>query len=151
MDYILKPIDSDELKQTINNALNTITRKTDESQLSVLQHNMQQNSKRKLVLKTQESFHIVEIDDIVRCESDKNYTLFYFLNAKKILVSKTLKDFDILLSGLTFFRAQQSHLINLNYVERYDRHEGTIIMKDGSAIPLALARKEQFFEILDAM
>ena len=73
------------------------------------------------------------------------------MNAKKILVSKTLKDFDILLSGLTFFRAQQSHLINLNYVERYDRHEGTIIMKDGSAIPLALARKEQFFEILDAM
>jgi two-component system LytT family response regulator len=151
LDYILKPIDSDELKQAINNALNTITRKTDESQLSVLQHNMQQNSKRKLVLKTQESVHIVEIDDIVRCESDKNYTLFYFLNAKKILVSKTLKDFDILLSGLTFFRAQQSHLINLNYVERYDRHEGTIIMKDGSAIPLALARKEQFFEILDAM
>jgi two-component system LytT family response regulator len=151
LDYILKPIDSEELKQAINNALNTITRKTDESQLSVLQHNMQQNSKRKLVLKTQESVHIVEIDDIVRCESDKNYTLFYFLNAKKILVSKTLKDFDILLSGLTFFRAQQSHLINLNYVERYDRHEGTIIMKDGSAIPLALARKEQFFEILDAM
>ena len=151
LDYILKPIDSEELKQAINNALNTITRKTDESQLSVLQHNMQQNSKRKLVLKTQESVHIVEIDDIVRCESDKNYTLFYFLNAKKILVSKTLKDFDILLSGLTFFRAQQSHVINLNYVERYDRHEGTIIMKDGSAIPLALARKEQFFEILDAM
>ena len=151
LDYILKPIDSEELKQAIDNALNTITKKTDESQLNVLQHNMQQNSKRKLVLKTQESVHVVEIDDIVRCESDKNYTLFYFMNAKKILVSKTLKDFDTLLAGLTFFRAQQSHLINLNYVERYDRHEGTIIMKDGSAIPLALARKEQFFEILDAM
>ena len=151
LDYILKPIDSEELKQAIDNALNMITKKTDESQLNVLQHNMQQNSKRKLVLKTQESVHVVEIDDIVRCESDKNYTLFYFMNAKKILVSKTLKDFDTLLAGLTFFRAQQSHLINLNYVERYDRHEGTIIMKDGSAIPLALARKEQFFEILDAM
>jgi two-component system LytT family response regulator len=151
LDYILKPIDSEELKQAIDNALNTITKKTDESQLNVLQYNMQQNSKRKLVLKTQESVHVVEIDDIVRCESDKNYTLFYFMNAKKILVSKTLKDFDTLLAGLTFFRAQQSHLINLNYVERYDRHEGTIIMKDGSAIPLALARKEQFFEILDAM
>jgi two-component system LytT family response regulator len=151
LDYLLKPIDSEELKLAIDHALNTITRKTDESQLSVLQHNMQMNTKRKLVLKTQESVHVVEIDNIVRCESDKNYTLFYFMNAKKILVSKTLKDFDILLSGLTFFRAQQSHLINLNYVERYDRHEGTIIMKDGSAIPLALARKEQFFEILDAL
>jgi len=151
LDYLLKPIDSEELKQAIDNALNTITRKTDESQISVLQHNMQINVKRKLVLKTQESVHVVEIDNIVRCESDKNYTLFYFMNAKKILVSKTLKDFDILLAGLTFFRAQQSHLINLNYVERYNRHEGTIIMKDGSAIPLALARKEQFFEILDAL
>lgn len=151
LDYILKPIDSEELKQSIDSALNTITKKTDESQLSVLQHNMQLNAKRRLVLKTQESVHVVEIDDIVRCESDKNYTLFFFKNGKKILVSKTLKDFDVLLSGLTFFRAQQSHLINLNYIERYDRHDGTIMMKDGSAIPLALARKEQFFEILDAM
>ncbi|MBU3659614.1 MAG: response regulator transcription factor [Flavobacteriales bacterium] len=151
LDYILKPIDSEELKQAIDSALNTITKKTDESQLSVLQHNMQLNAKRRLVLKTQESVHVVEIDDIIRCESDKNYTLFFFKNGKKILVSKTLKDFDVLLSGLTFFRAQQSHLINLNYIERYDRHDGTIMMKDGSAIPLALARKEQFFEILDAM
>jgi two-component system LytT family response regulator len=151
LDYILKPIDSEELKQAIDSALNTITKKTEESQLNVLQHNMQLNAKRKLVLKTQESVHVVEIDDIIRCESDKNYTLFFFNNSKKILVSKTLKDFDVLLSGLTFFRAQQSHLINLNYVERYDRHDGTIMMKDGSAIPLALARKEQFFEILDAM
>jgi two-component system LytT family response regulator len=151
LDYILKPIDSEELKQAIDSALNTTTKKIEESQLNVLQHNMQLNAKRKLVLKTQESVHVVEIDDIIRCESDKNYTLFYFNNSKKILVSKTLKDFDVLLSGLTFFRAQQSHLINLNYVERYDRHDGTIMMKDGSAIPLALARKEQFFEILDAL
>jgi two-component system LytT family response regulator len=151
LDYILKPIDSEELKQAIDNAVNTITKKTEESQLNVLQHNMQLNAKRKLVLKTQESVHVVEIEDIIRCESDKNYTLFFFTNGKKILVSKTLKDFDILLSGLTFFRAQQSHLINLNYIEKYDRHDGTIIMKDGSAIPLALARKEQFFEILDAL
>lgn len=151
LDYILKPIDSEELKKAIDTALNTITKKTEESQLNVLQHNIQLNAKRKLVLKTQESVHVVEIENIIRCESDKNYTLFYFTNGKKILVSKTLKDFDVLLSGLTFFRAQQSHLINLNYIERYDRHDGTIIMKDGSAIPLALARKEQFFEILDAL
>jgi len=151
LDYILKPIDSEELKQAIDNALNVITRKTDESQLNVLQHNMQLNSKRKLVLKTQESVHIVEIDDIIRCESDKNYTLFFFNNSKKILVSRTLKDFDVLLAGLTFFRAQQSHLINLNYVERYNRHEGTIIMKDGSAIPLSSAKKDQFFDVLEAM
>lgn len=151
LDYILKPIDSKELKQAIDNALNTILRKTDDSQLNVLQHNMQLNAKRKLILKTQESVHIVEIDDIIRCEADKNYTLFYFTNIKKILVSRTLKDFDVLLTGLTFFRAQQSHLINLNYVERYDRQDGTIIMKDGSAIPLSLARKEQFFDILGTL
>lgn len=151
LDYILKPIDSEELKQAIDNALNTISRKTDDSQLNVLQHNMQLNAKRKLILKTQESVHIAEIDDIIRCEADKNYTLFYFTNIKKILVSRTLKDFDVLLTGLTFFRAQQSHLINLNYVERYDRQDGTIIMKDGSAIPLSLARKEQFFEILGTL
>jgi len=151
LDYILKPIDSIELRQAIDNALNTITKKLDDQQISVLQHNLQQQSKRRLVLKTQESVHVVEIEDIIRCESDKNYTMFFFKNGKKIVVSKTLKDFDTMLSGLTFFRAQQSHLINLNYIEKYDKHDSNIIMKDGSAIPLSTSKKDQFFEILDAL
>lgn len=152
LDYILKPIDPEELKHSITKAISTISKKIDDNQLSALQHNINPNSKRKLILKTQESVFLVEIEDIVRCESDKNYTFFYLNNGKKILVSKTLKDYDTLLQGLTFFRAQQSHLINLKFVERYDKHDGGyIIMKDGSEVPLSPAKKELFFQLIEAM
>ncbi|MEN9302302.1 MAG: hypothetical protein RL264_731 [Bacteroidota bacterium] len=152
LDYILKPIDPEELKHSITKAISTISKKIDDNQLNALQHNINPNSKRKLILKTQESVFLVEIEDIVRCESDKNYTFFYLNNGKKILVSKTLKDYDTLLQGLTFFRAQQSHLINLKFVERYDKHDGGyIIMKDGSEVPLSPAKKELFFQLIEAM
>jgi two-component system LytT family response regulator len=152
LDYILKPIDAEELRNAVTNALQLLTHKKDDHQLQALQHNIQPHLKRKLVLKTQESIFVVEIDDIVHCEADKNYTFFYLNDGKKILVSKTLKDYDTLLSGLQFFRVHQSHLINLNCVERYDKHDGgSVILKDGTAIPLSPAKKEQFFKSLDQL
>jgi two-component system LytT family response regulator len=152
LDYILKPIDAEELKNAVTNALQLLSHKKDDHQLQALQHNIQPHLKRKLVLKTQESIFVVEIDDIVHCEADKNYTFFYLNDGKKILVSKTLKDYDTLLSGLQFFRVHQSHLINLNCVERYDKHDGgSVILKDGTAVPLSPAKKEQFFKSLDQL
>lgn len=152
LDYILKPIDADELKNAVTNAIQLLSHKRDDSQFHVLQNNIQPQLKRKLVLKTQESIFVVEIDDIVHCEADKNYTFFYLNDGKKILVSKTLKDYDTLLSGLQFFRVHQSHLINLNCVERYDKQDGgSVILKDGTAIPLSPAKKEQFFKSLDQL
>ena len=152
LDYILKPIDAEELHTALSNAIQHLDQKKEESQFSVLQHNIQPQHKRKLVLKTQESIFVVEIDDIVHCEADKNYTFFYLNDGKKILVSKTLKDYDTMLAGFSFFRVHQSHLINLNFVERYDKHDGgSVILKDGSSIPLSPAKKEQFFKSLDQL
>jgi len=152
LDYILKPIDAEELRNAVLNALQMLSHKKDETQINALQNNIQPHLKRKLVLKTQESIFVVEIDDIVHCEADKNYTFFYLNDGKKILVSKTLKDYDTLLSGLQFFRVHQSHLINLNCVERYDKHDcGSVILKDGTAVPLSPAKKDQFFKSLDQM
>jgi two-component system LytT family response regulator len=150
LDYILKPIDTEELQNAVTRALDTIHQKMDEKQFTALQHNIQPNQKRKLVLKTLESIHIVEIDTIIRCEADKNYTSFYLVDGKRILVSKTLKDYDLLLSGHNFFRAQQSHLININFIERYDKHDGGyVVMKDGASVPLSPAKKDQFFQLLE--
>ncbi len=152
LDYILKPIDAEELRNAVTNALQMLSHKKDENQFNALQNNIQPHLKRKLVLKTQESIFVVEIDDIVHCEADKNYTFFYLNDGKKILVSKTLKDYDTLLAGLQFFRVHQSHLINLNCVERYDKHDGgSVILKDGTAIPLSPAKKDQFFKSLDQL
>jgi len=150
LDYILKPIDMEELQNAVMRAIDTKHQSSDESQFSVLQNNIQPNQKRKLVLKTLESIHVVDIENIIRCEADKNYTSFFLAEGKKILVSKTLKDYDTLLSGHSFFRAQQSHLININFIERYDKQDGGyVIMKDGASVPLSPAKKEQFFKLLE--
>jgi two-component system LytT family response regulator len=152
LDYILKPIDEEELKTAIINAIDTIDFKKDDTQFEALSHNLLPNQKRKLVLKTQESVHVVDLSDIIRCEADKNYTFFYLSNGKKILVSRTLKDFETLLSNQGFFRVQQSHLINLDFIDRYDKQEGgSVILKDGSSVPLSPAKKEQFFTLLEKL
>lgn len=150
LDYILKPIDPEELKQTVVRVLQTIENKKDEKQFEALQYNLQSSQKRKLVLKTQESIHIVELDTIIRCEADKNYTSFFLTGGKKIIVSRTLKEYENLLNGYNFLRVQQSHLINLDFVARYDKgNGGSVIMKDDSEVPLSPAKRELFFKILE--
>ena len=150
LDYILKPIDADELKAAVERAIKSVGSKKEEIQFDALQLNIQPNQKRRLVLKTHESVHVVELDSIIRCESERNYTSFFLINGKKIVVSKTLKDYEILLAGHNFLRVQQSHLINLDFVSRYDKiNGGTIVMKDDSEVPLSPAKREIFFKILD--
>lgn len=152
LDYILKPIDPEELRKSVEKAIESIDHKREESQFDALQLNIQPAQKRRLVLKTQESVHVVDLDKIIRCEADRNYTSFYLVDHKKILVSKTLKDYETLLTGHNFLRIQQSHLINLDYVDRYDKaNGGSVIMKDGSEVPLSPAKRDIFFKILENM
>ncbi len=150
LDYLLKPVDADELKAAVERAISSIGDSNVESQFDALQFNIQPNQKRRLVLKTQESVHVIELDTIIRCEADRNYTSFYLTGGKKILVSKTLKDYEILLSGHNFLRVQQSHLINLDFVSRYDKgNGGSVVMKDDSEVPLSPAKRDVFFKILE--
>ncbi|MCO5259450.1 MAG: LytTR family DNA-binding domain-containing protein [Crocinitomicaceae bacterium] len=150
LDYILKPVDADELLQVVERALEKMSEKHDERQFDALQNNISPQQKRKLVLKTLESVHIVELDQIIRLESDRNYTSFYLNDGRVILVSKTLKEYDDLLTGYNFIRVQQSHLINLEYVDRYNKgNGGCVVMKDGAEVPLSPARREIFFKILE--
>jgi len=150
LDYILKPIDQTELKAAVENAIRAVDDKKEEIQFEALQNNINPIMKRRLVLKTQESVHVVELDNIIRCEADRNYTSFFLIGGKKILVSKTLKEYETLLSGHNFLRVQQSHLINLDYVDRYDKgNGGSVVMRDGSEVPLSPAKRDIFFKILE--
>ena len=88
LDYILKPIDAEELHTAMTNALQLVEHKKDDTQFQALQHNIQPQHKRKLVLKTQESIFVIEIDDIVHCEADKNYTFFYLNDGKRFWYPK---------------------------------------------------------------
>lgn len=150
LDYILKPVDSEELKSCIERAIEARHQKKEDSQFEALNQNIQSNQKRRLVLKTQESVHVVDLDKIIRCEADRNYTSFFLSEGKKILVSRTLKDYETLLTGHNFLRVQQSHLVNLDFVDRYDKgNGGSVVMKDGSEVPLSPAKREIFFKILE--
>ncbi|MEK6616653.1 MAG: LytTR family DNA-binding domain-containing protein [Bacteroidota bacterium] len=147
-DYILKPINPSELVAAIQKASEQIRKQNMNVKLNILLSNFEKEEKT-IVLKTAETLHVVHIKEIVRCEADGNYTKFYFSNGSYLLVSKSLKEFDDLLSDYYFFRAHNAHLINLHYLQRCDRTKGGMAyMKDGSSVPVALARKQQLLEVM---
>lgn len=150
LDYLLKPVDPSELQKALDKALNQINSIKNDQQFEALSRNIIPSQKRRLVLKTHESIHVIELDDIIRCEADRNYTSFFLKGGKKILVSKTLKEYETLLSAHNFLRIQQSHLVNINYVDRYDKKNGgAVVMKDESEVPLSPAKREIFFKSLE--
>jgi len=143
VDYLLKPIDLEELRAAIDKAQDRQAQQS--SHLDVLQHNLKPDQPHKVALPTGEGFQFVLTDDILRCEADGNYTQFFLTNGNKMLVSKTLKEFDQLFAERAFFRAHRSHLINLRYVSKYTRAKAPIItMEDGSQITLAPTKRESF-------
>lgn len=152
-DYILKPIDPDELINAVKNVSETIEKYLDNDDLQMILTNIQesQNKPKRIVLKTAENIHLVDIRDIIRCEADRNYTMFYIQGQKKILVSKTLKDYEETLSAYGFYRSHQSHLININYIDNFERADGgSVIMKDGSKVPVSTRKKEQLLKIFES-
>lgn len=107
---------------------------------------------RKLILTTQESIYVVNVDDIIRCEATGNYTQFYLTDNRKLLVSKTLKEYEDLLQPYNFYRLHHSHLINLRHLERYNKKEGgSIIMSDQSTVPVSLRKKEQLLQLFKSI
>jgi two-component system, LytTR family, response regulator len=101
---------------------------------------------RKLAVNTTESLTVLGIDDIVRCESNRNYTMVYLNVKKKIIVSKTLMELETLLVKFNFFRIHKSHLINLNFLDKYVKSEGGyVVLHDGTKLPVAIRKKEALF------
>jgi len=151
LDYLLKPVDPDELTEAIGKFEKLLIRELNE-QLRTLEDNMKTNdrAKKKIILRTAENIHLVSLNDIVYCQSHDNYTNFYLLNSKHILVSNTLKEFDDMLSESGFFRVHKSYLINLIYIDRFEKAEGgTIVLTDEIRIPVASRKKERMLELLN--
>lgn len=152
LDYLLKPIIPDEL----SNAVKKVVRKKQKGDINknvnVLLHNLkkQEEETKKLALSTAEKIHIVEINDIIRCESDNYYTMFFFTNGKKLLISKTLKENEELLRDHNFIRTHKSHLINSKYIKSFNRNEGGyILMSDESKIPVSRRKREKIIDIIN--
>lgn len=154
IDYLLKPLDAHDLVDAVKKAETSIHKEYLEFKLNTLFSNLDQpKESQKLVLKTADKIYSVNIQDIVNCESDKNYTTFNFINAPKLVVSTTLKEYETLLKPLNFFRAHQSHLINMHYFDHFIKGEGgnTIVMKNQQHIPLATRKKEEFLALISKL
>lgn len=148
IDYVLKPVDIEELEKALDKAIEKIKEQPETGSNGV--NNL--NSNKKLVLKTQDAVFLIDVDEVVRCEADRNYTTFFLKDGRKIVTSKTLKEYDMLDASSKFFRCHRSHLINLNYFDRYTRNDGGyIVMKDESEVPLARSSKEYFFKFLETL
>jgi two-component system, LytTR family, response regulator len=153
IDYLLKPVDIDELKQAINKAAEQKGKNTLEAQLSILLTNFNQpttSQSQKIVLKTNDQIHILTANEIIHLEADGNYTKFYLVNTKTILVSKTLKEYEELLDKDYFVRIHQSHIVNMVYASRFDkRNGGFLILKDNTSLPVSTRKKDDLIRYLE--
>ncbi|GAB4326114.1 MAG: LytTR family DNA-binding domain-containing protein [Bacteroidales bacterium] len=152
VDYLLKPVEAEKLIEACQR-LNQPDDKYDllNRKVEVLLANTRTGVE-KIALPTFEGILFVRISDIVRCESDNNYTRFFLNDKREILVSRTLKEYDELLSPYRFFRIHKSHLINLDYLEKYRKGEGgSVIMEDGAELEVSRRRKEDFMAALQQL
>lgn len=152
IDYLLKPVDPDELVAAIKKFKEQKLNENEKYKL--LNDSLKNNQKahERLALHTQDKIHIVNINDILRCESNVNYTEFYFSNGKKLLVTKTLKDFEDLLSDQGFYRVHQSHLVNTKFIKEFVKTDGGyLIMNDGSNVPVSTRKRPEVMKMLEEL
>lgn len=150
IDYITKPVDPNDLMRAVEKASKVTdgenTNDAIKRLLDSINKPIQQN--KKIVLKTLSTVHVIEIDNIIRCESDRNYTVFHLADGEQILISRSMKEFDDILAEHGFLRVHNSHVINLNYIRRFMKDELIVVLKDNASIPVAYRKKE---ELLNAI
>ncbi|WP_289040876.1 LytTR family DNA-binding domain-containing protein [uncultured Zobellia sp.] len=152
LDYLLKPIAEDDLHTALEKLKKKISLQEISQKMEVLFQNLEGQKTsdfQKIAVPTVDGLSMIAIKDIVRCQSDINYTHLYLKDDKKLTVAKTLKYFEALLDKHHFYRTHQSHLINLACVDKYVKGKGGYaLMNDGSHIEVAVRRKEDFLKKL---
>lgn len=151
LDFLLKPVDPDDLEKVIVKIRDVIEKNQSHAHIDLLLENIRRKVDpfKRIALSTAEGIHLFEVADIIRCESEDNYTRFYIKNSKPVLISRTLKEYEDLLSEHGFERIHQSHLINLSYLKSYIKRDGGyVVMADGSNLPISQRKKERLQELI---
>ncbi len=145
-DYLLKPIDAEDLKTAVSRYAGKTSRSVKE-QLKVLSAQMQFKSPNRIAIPSNDGLMMIKPEQLVRCESESNYTKVFLENKQKIVVAKTLKELEDVLTGFGFYRIHHSHLVNLTHVVSYIRNDGGyVLMSDGSHITVARNRRSGFID-----
>jgi two-component system, LytTR family, response regulator len=155
IDFLLKPIDPDELEAALNKAKNQpiILEKSQIQSAQNFMHHKDSQTIKRLALPTQEGIHFVDMDNIVFLESMGSYTKFIIENQKPIIVSKGLKEYeDLLSSEYSFIRVHQSNLVNLKHIRKYVKGDGgQLWMSDGTEIEVSRRKKDELLQALKVL
>lgn len=149
VDYILKPINPEELQSAVDKVRPGADTEPREK-IETLIENIQRKGENlnKIALPSMEGLLFVNLDDLIYCESQDNYTQFFLTDGRRVMVSKTIKYFEEVLDETRFYRVHRSNIINLKYIDRYVKGEGGyVVMKQGARIPVSRRRKESFLQL----
>ncbi len=151
LDYLLKPVEYDELRKAVNKV---VEKKSKEKQITqqinelttAIKHSHQQTDK--ILLHSAKDAQLVQLSNIIRIEGDNNYSTFYLNNGTKILVSKTLKEYEEKLEQEYFFRIHKSHIINLNYLSKLLKEDALLVqMQDGTQLEVSIRRRAELLKL----
>ena len=152
LDYLLKPVQNRELKYAIEKHLKKEASKHRSLKLEGLINNVNAEKKgavKKIALATKETIEFVKPEEIVLCTSDSNYTMVFMEDGRKKLISKTLKEFEDLLTPYGFYRTHNSHLVNLSKIKELVRGDGGyLVMKNQMKVPVSKSKKEMLLKKL---
>ncbi|UBM62494.1 LytTR family DNA-binding domain-containing protein [Candidatus Sulfidibacterium hydrothermale] len=153
LDYLLKPVKPDELRKAMNKVHQVMEREEQLNlQIDTVLHNINRNNPhKKLILNTSDKVFVLEIAQLVHCEAQDNYVKIFVREKDPILIAKTLKELEEMLTPYGFFRIHQSHLVNLNFVVAYEKKgTGLVRLKTGERLPVSSRKKEYFLKALQS-
>lgn len=153
LDYLLKPINVNELKIAVEKAIQNInsSSNTEDKRFDVLKNNQKNEGFdfKKIALPSLDGIEFYDISEILRCEADRAYCKFYLTNGSKITVSKALREFEDLLNECNFFRVHKSNMVNLNHIKKYVKGKGGyVVLSDESHVNVSVRKKEMLMEVL---
>ncbi len=154
LDFLLKPVDPEELQKVIQKIESVLEKTNDYAHIDLLLENIRKkvDNFKRIALSTSDGIHLFNVSDIIRCESEDNYTKFHIKGQKTVMISKTLKEYEELLTEHGFERIHQSHLINLKYLKSYIKRDGGyVIMDDDCHLPISQRKKERLQDVLKSM
>ncbi len=150
LDYILKPIDEQELIKAVEKGRQKMTYQNENLKLKLFLDNYRlPKDEKRLALPTQDKIEFIKTSDITYCKGENNYTTFCLKSQKQLVISKTLKEYELLLSDMGFFRIHRSYLVNLAEIQSYVKTGGgSVLLKDGTTLVVSKNRKEGLLSML---
>jgi two-component system LytT family response regulator len=152
LDYLLKPVDIDELVAAVAKVENKLKEKQHNQQLDFLVNQLKKDEHQptKIALQQQKETRYITLTDIIRCEADNTYTFFYLQNGERILVSKGLKEYADMLPTNSFLRIHQSHLVNINFVKSWLKEDGgVLLLTNDDKVPVSRPNREKVRSVLE--